>query len=113
MIVGKKEKLIVPAKEVTNVGLKSFLPEVLPNINCEEDLGVIVTDQNSLVSVEDYALQNKPGSNSLAELGPSQHNEAELSSIDSYVYPSTWLSELSSDFHNNEIEINVSESSEI
>jgi hypothetical protein len=96
------------------VGLKSFLPEdVLPNIKCEEDLEVIVIDQNNLQSVEKGALQNKPGSNSSAGLGPSQHNEEELSSLDSYVQPLTSLSEPSSDFHNTEREINVSEPSEI
>lgn len=96
------------------VGLKSFLPtDILPNINCEEDLEVIVKDQNNLQSVEEGALQNKPRSNSLAELDASQHTEEELYSFDSYVQPSTSLSEPSSDFHNNEREVNVSEPSEI
>ncbi|KAF5288936.1 hypothetical protein FQA39_LY03815 [Lamprigera yunnana] len=87
----------------------SILPEdVPPNINCEED--VIVKDQNSLEFVEEDALKNKPGSNYLAELGPSQHNEV---SLDSYVQPSTSLSEPNSDFYNSEREINVFEPSEI
>ena len=97
------------------VGLRSFIPtDVLPDINCEEDLEVLVKDQNNLESVEQGALQNKPESNSLAELpGLNQHNEEELSSLDSYVQPSTSLSQPSSDFHNNKREINVSEQSEV
>ncbi|CAH1105689.1 unnamed protein product [Psylliodes chrysocephalus] len=50
---------------------------------------------------------------SLAEVGPSQQHEGEISSIDSYVQPSTSLSKPSSDFSNNKREINVSGASEI
>ncbi|CAH1112464.1 unnamed protein product [Psylliodes chrysocephalus] len=50
---------------------------------------------------------------SKAEVGPSQQCEGEISSLDSYVQPSTSLSEPSSDFSNNKREINVSGASEI
>lgn len=88
------------------VGLKSFLPtDVLHNINCEEDLEVLVKDQNNLQSVEEGPLQNKPESHVLAELpGPSQHDEEELLSLDSYVQTSTLLAKPSPDLHNKEFQ---------
>lgn len=49
------------------VGLKSFLPTgVLPNINYEVDLEVLVNDQRNLLSVEENVLQNNPESIFLA-----------------------------------------------
>ncbi|CAH1107913.1 unnamed protein product [Psylliodes chrysocephalus] len=48
-----------------------------------------------------------------AEVGPSQQYEGEISSLDSYVQPSTSLVEPSSDFSNNKRDINVSGESEI
>ncbi|XP_044745145.1 uncharacterized protein LOC123307008 [Coccinella septempunctata] len=87
-------------------GLKSFLPtDVLHNIHCEEDLEVLVKDQNNLQSVEEGPLQNKPESHVLAKLpGPSQHDEEEELSLDSYVQTSTLVAKPSPDLHNKEFQ---------